>query len=176
MGDVADAIETAAEHIIATHVHDNRGRDDEHLVPGQGTIDWDAALMTMQKIGYAGTYMMELAEHRRPGGGARRGAARAPAPRARPGGLMIAYIEDIAGHEGQTVTLRGWLHNRRSSGKIHFLTVRDGSGFIQCVMSKAGGRRGRLQAGRSPVAGERGHRRPAPSAPTRGRRAATSST
>jgi asparaginyl-tRNA synthetase len=49
---------------------------------------------------------------------------------------MIAYIEDIARHEGQAVTLRGWLHNRRSSGKIHFLTVRDGSGFIQCVMSR----------------------------------------
>jgi asparaginyl-tRNA synthetase len=50
---------------------------------------------------------------------------------------MIAYIEDIAGHEGQEVTLRGWLHNRRSSGKIHFLVVRDGTGFIQAVMSKA---------------------------------------
>jgi asparaginyl-tRNA synthetase len=49
---------------------------------------------------------------------------------------MSTYIEDIARHEGQAVTLRGWLHNRRSSGKIHFLTVRDGSGFIQCVMSK----------------------------------------
>jgi asparaginyl-tRNA synthetase len=46
------------------------------------------------------------------------------------------YIEDIAAHEGQPVHLRGWLHNRRSSGKIHFLTLRDGSGFIQCVMSK----------------------------------------
>jgi asparaginyl-tRNA synthetase len=50
---------------------------------------------------------------------------------------MIAYIEEIAGHQGQPVTLRGWLHNRRSSGKIHFLTLRDGTGFIQCVMSKA---------------------------------------
>jgi asparaginyl-tRNA synthetase len=50
---------------------------------------------------------------------------------------MIAYIEEIARHEGQPVTLRGWLHNRRSSGKIHFLTLRDGTGFIQCVMSKA---------------------------------------
>jgi aspartyl/asparaginyl-tRNA synthetase len=29
------------------------------------------------------------------------------------------------------VTIKGWLHNRRSSGKIHFLTVRDGSGFIR---------------------------------------------
>jgi asparaginyl-tRNA synthetase len=48
----------------------------------------------------------------------------------------IAYIEDIARFEGQTVRLRGWLHNRRSSGKIHFLTLRDGTGFIQCVMVK----------------------------------------
>ena len=49
----------------------------------------------------------------------------------------IAYIEDIARHDGQQVVIRGWLHNRRSSGKIHFLTIRDGSGFIQAVMSKA---------------------------------------
>ena len=61
MGDVADAIETAAEHLITTHVHDNRGRDDDHLVPYLGTIDWPAALVTMQKIGYDGTYLMELA-------------------------------------------------------------------------------------------------------------------
>jgi asparaginyl-tRNA synthetase len=50
---------------------------------------------------------------------------------------VITHIEDIAQFEGQTVTLRGWLHNRRSSGKIHFLTLRDGTGFIQTVMSKA---------------------------------------
>jgi asparaginyl-tRNA synthetase len=49
---------------------------------------------------------------------------------------MTTYIDEIARHQGQVVTLRGWLHNRRSSGKIHFLTVRDGSGFIQCVMSR----------------------------------------
>ncbi len=49
----------------------------------------------------------------------------------------MTRIQDIAQAEGQTVTLQGWLHNRRSSGKIHFLTVRDGSGFIQAVMSKA---------------------------------------
>lgn len=60
-GDVPDAIETAAEHLIATHVHDNHGRSDEHLVPYFGSIDWDAALVTMQKIGYEGTYLMELA-------------------------------------------------------------------------------------------------------------------
>jgi asparaginyl-tRNA synthetase len=49
---------------------------------------------------------------------------------------MVAYIEDIAKHEGQSVTIRGWLHNRRSSGKIHFLQIRDGTGFIQAVMSR----------------------------------------
>ena len=49
---------------------------------------------------------------------------------------MTAYIQDIAKYDGQAVTLKGWLHNRRSSGKIHFLTLRDGTGFIQCVMSK----------------------------------------
>ena len=51
---------------------------------------------------------------------------------------MSAYIEDIARHEGQEVTLRGWLHNRRSSGRIHFLIVRDGTGFIQAIVSRAG--------------------------------------
>jgi len=50
---------------------------------------------------------------------------------------MHVYIEDIGKHEGQEVTIKGWLHNRRSSGKIHFLIVRDGTGFIQAVMSKA---------------------------------------
>ena len=50
---------------------------------------------------------------------------------------MIAYIDQIAKSEGKPVTIRGWLHNRRSSGKIHFLSVRDGSGFIQAIVSKA---------------------------------------
>lgn len=50
---------------------------------------------------------------------------------------MHVYIEDIAKHVGSPVTIKGWLANRRSSGKIHFLQVRDGSGFIQAVMSKA---------------------------------------
>ena len=48
-----------------------------------------------------------------------------------------ARIENIANYEGQPVTIKGWLVNRRSSGKIHFLQIRDGSGFIQAVMSKA---------------------------------------
>ena len=49
---------------------------------------------------------------------------------------MTTTIEKIGEHAGQIVTIKGWLHNRRSSGKIHFLTVRDGSGFLQVVMGK----------------------------------------
>jgi asparaginyl-tRNA synthetase len=47
------------------------------------------------------------------------------------------YIEEIGKHEGEEVTIKGWLHNRRSSGKIHFLILRDGTGFIQAVVSRA---------------------------------------
>ena len=50
---------------------------------------------------------------------------------------MHVYIEDVGKYDGREVTIKGWLHNRRSSGKIHFLIVRDGTGFIQAVMSKA---------------------------------------
>src|SRR5215468_10882689 len=46
------------------------------------------------------------------------------------------YIEDIAKYDGQTVTLKGWLYNKRSSGKLHFLLVRDGTGTLQCVVFK----------------------------------------
>jgi asparaginyl-tRNA synthetase len=46
------------------------------------------------------------------------------------------YIENIAQYVGQDVTLRGWLYNKRSSGKLHFLQVRDGTGIIQCVIFK----------------------------------------
>jgi asparaginyl-tRNA synthetase len=46
------------------------------------------------------------------------------------------YVADIAAQEGKEVTLHGWLHGRRSSGKLHFLQVRDGTGTIQCVVFK----------------------------------------
>ncbi|MBI3247346.1 MAG: asparagine--tRNA ligase [Deltaproteobacteria bacterium] len=46
------------------------------------------------------------------------------------------YVGNIAGHEGQEVTIQGWLYNKRSSGKLHFLQVRDGTGIIQCVVFK----------------------------------------
>jgi sugar phosphate isomerase/epimerase len=61
-GDIVDAIETVSEHLMTTHVHDNRGRSDDHLLPFEGTIDWPAALTAIQKVGYDGTLMFELPE------------------------------------------------------------------------------------------------------------------
>ena len=46
-------------------------------------------------------------------------------------------ISEIADNVGAEIKLQGWLHRRRSSGKIHFLTIRDGTGIVQAVMSKA---------------------------------------
>jgi asparaginyl-tRNA synthetase len=46
-------------------------------------------------------------------------------------------VEDLDKHVGETVTVRGWLYHRRSSGKLHFLEVRDGTGTVQCVVFKA---------------------------------------
>jgi asparaginyl-tRNA synthetase len=46
-------------------------------------------------------------------------------------------IEALQKHVGQEVLLEGWLYNKRSSGKLEFLMVRDGSGLVQCVAAKA---------------------------------------
>jgi asparaginyl-tRNA synthetase len=46
---------------------------------------------------------------------------------------MRVWVEDVHRHVDQEVTLRGWLYARRSSGKLHFLQLRDGTGTIQCV-------------------------------------------
>ncbi len=67
MGDVLDAIETVSGHLVTTHVHDNRGKLDEHLAPFQGGIDWLAALMSVQKVGYEGTLLFELQSSEPPG-------------------------------------------------------------------------------------------------------------
>jgi asparaginyl-tRNA synthetase len=47
------------------------------------------------------------------------------------------YIEDIAGHVGARVEVRGWVYNKRSSGKVRFLLVRDGTGIVQGTIFSA---------------------------------------
>jgi asparaginyl-tRNA synthetase len=49
----------------------------------------------------------------------------------------VVTLSTIGQHEGQTVTLRGWLYNIRSSGKLLFPTFRDGTGTIQGIVPKA---------------------------------------
>jgi asparaginyl-tRNA synthetase len=51
--------------------------------------------------------------------------------------MARVYIEELSHHVGNEVTLNGWLAGKRSSGKIHFLQVRDGTGVCQCVASLA---------------------------------------
>jgi asparaginyl-tRNA synthetase len=45
----------------------------------------------------------------------------------------FVYIRELGGHVGESVTLKGWLSQKRSSGKIKFLVIRDGTGYLQCV-------------------------------------------
>ncbi len=50
--------------------------------------------------------------------------------------MTNVYIGDIAAHDGREATLRGWVYNKRSSGKLQFILLRDGTGIIQCVAFK----------------------------------------
>ncbi|MFC1780123.1 asparagine--tRNA ligase [Patescibacteria group bacterium] len=49
---------------------------------------------------------------------------------------MEIFLKDIDKYDKKKVTLNGWLFNKRSSGKIHFLQIRDGTGFIQVIVEK----------------------------------------
>ena len=51
-------------------------------------------------------------------------------------GNASVYIEHLKNHTGKEVTLSGWLYNRRGSGKIQFLIIRDGTGLCQCIVEK----------------------------------------
>jgi asparaginyl-tRNA synthetase len=48
----------------------------------------------------------------------------------------IIRVEDISKYAGQEVAVQGWIYNRTDKGKLAFLLVRDGSGFVQCVAFK----------------------------------------
>ncbi len=51
--------------------------------------------------------------------------------------MATITISDAKAHVGEDVTLQGWLHNKRSSGRILFLQIRDGTGVIQAVLSES---------------------------------------
>lgn len=56
--------------------------------------------------------------------------------------MTVCYIDEVGNFVGQDVTIRGWLYNKRSSGKIHFLLLRDGTGTIQGIVTKDGSKAG----------------------------------
>ena len=60
-GDLVEAVETVSEHLLAVEVHDNNRRADDHLVPFEGSVDWPGALTAVQKVGYEGTLIFEIA-------------------------------------------------------------------------------------------------------------------
>jgi sugar phosphate isomerase/epimerase len=87
-GGVVEAAERLSGYIVTTHVHDNRGRSDDHLLPFDGTIEWSTALMALSKVGYNGPLMFELPDH----GDAERTLTRAVGARAR----IQAILDDLA--------------------------------------------------------------------------------
>ena len=52
--------------------------------------------------------------------------------------MVFATVDRLGEFVDRDVTLRGWLYNRRSKGKIHFLQVRDGTGIVQVVLVASG--------------------------------------
>ena len=60
MDGTVDAVETLSGFVQTTHVHDNHGRLDEHLIPFEGSIDWAGTLLSLQKVGYDEALMFEL--------------------------------------------------------------------------------------------------------------------
>ena len=51
--------------------------------------------------------------------------------------MNTTTIDQLSQHAGQQVAITGWLYNSRSSGKIAFLIVRDGTGLCQCIVEKS---------------------------------------
>src|ERR1051325_5156729 len=50
--------------------------------------------------------------------------------------MTTLRISELPQHAGEKVTVNGWLYNKRSSGKLQFPIIRDGSGYLQCVVFK----------------------------------------
>jgi sugar phosphate isomerase/epimerase len=57
---IADSIRKVKEHLIHIHLHDNHGEHDEHLVPGEGDIDFAPIVRALKEINYGGMVVVEL--------------------------------------------------------------------------------------------------------------------
>src|SRR5205809_6268992 len=50
--------------------------------------------------------------------------------------MATVRIKELPQHIGERVTVNGWLYHKRTSGKLQFPIIRDGSGYLQCVVFK----------------------------------------
>jgi sugar phosphate isomerase/epimerase len=57
--DVASAVRLIGDRLEAVHIHDNMGKEDEHLIPGDGIIDWDALTAALKEIGFKKVFSLE---------------------------------------------------------------------------------------------------------------------
>ena len=57
--DVGAAVRYIGSRLEALHIHDNMGKEDEHLIPGEGIIDWDGYCAALREIGFAGVISLE---------------------------------------------------------------------------------------------------------------------
>lgn len=63
IGGAPEAVERLSGHLLTTHIHDNHGTSDDHLVPFDGTVDWAATCGALVKVGYGGPFIFELPSH-----------------------------------------------------------------------------------------------------------------
>lgn len=59
-GDVAAAVDLVADRLLTLHVSDNDGRTDQHALPFEGALDWDAFMLALRRARYEGVFMMEV--------------------------------------------------------------------------------------------------------------------
>lgn len=90
-GGAPEAADSLSGDIITTHIHDNAGSSDDHLLPFDGTIDWTATLLGLVKAGYEGPLIFELPDH----GDADRTLARAVEARQRIQAILKTLVAPL---------------------------------------------------------------------------------
>lgn len=63
---IAEAVREFGSHLVATHISDNNGSGDQHLVPGSGTINWPEVMIAFRDIAYKGIFNLEIGGERHP--------------------------------------------------------------------------------------------------------------
>jgi protein FrlC len=62
-GTLFEAIERFGHRLLHVQASDNRGHTDDHLVPGEGVIEWSRMLSSLERVGYRGVFLLEVTGH-----------------------------------------------------------------------------------------------------------------